>query len=196
MSFVYADRVYNRSGIETIPLTGSVINTSYMRYDGRPGYWTRGWIQYDNNGTLFALRLTASNVQHPNNILVASWQLTMETDNNILFKVMKNGSWQDNTFGTNAGYAPSDEWYWKGILCAYHDGDNSSTPANYRLLYVCRAGTIGDVRLDIVAQHASDSNQNLYINRAWNSAGQNSYETGVCTGVVFEIAQAAGGMEA
>lgn len=194
MSFVYADRVYNRSGVETVPFTGSVINTSYMRYDGRPGYWSRGWIQYDNNGTIFALRLTASNVQHPNNILVASWQICCECSNDIVFKVMKNGSWQDNTFGTNSSYAPSDEWYWKGLLCAYHD-DNGSTLNNYRLMYVGRAGTIGDVRLDIVFQHASDSNQTIYINRCWNSAGQNGYETGVSTGVVFEIAQAGGGAE-
>lgn len=195
MSFVYADRVFNRSNIETVPLTGSVINTSYMRYDGRPGYWTRGWVQRDNASTIFALRLTASNVQNANNILVASWQLSCETDNNTVFKVLKNGSWQDNTFGTSSAYDSQNEWYWKGLISAYHDADNSSTMANYRLLYVGRAGTVGDVRLDIVMQDAGDSNRNLYINRTWNSGGQNGHETGVCTGVVFEIAQASGGAE-
>ena len=62
-------------------------------------------------------------------------------------------------------------------------------------MYVGRAGAIGDIRLDIVFQHASDSNQTIYINRCWNSAGQNGYETGVSTGVVFEIAQSGGGAE-
>jgi hypothetical protein len=166
-----------------------------MRYDGRPGYWSRGWVQRDNASTIFALRLTASNVQNANNILVASWQITCECDNNIVFKVLKNGSWQDNTFGTSSAYDSQNEWYWKGLICAYHDGNNGDTPSNYQLLYVGRAGTVGDVRLDIVMQHSSDSNTNVYINRCWNSGGQNAYETGVSTGVVFEIAQASGGAE-
>jgi hypothetical protein len=195
MSFVYADRITDTSGNITVPPYGGVINTSTMRYDGRPGYWTRGWIQYDNNGTLFALRLTASNVQHPNNILVASWQLTMETDNNTVFRILKNGSWEDNSFGTSSSMAPSDEWYWKGLLCAYHDGDNASTPSNYQLLYMGRAGTTGNINLDIVAMNSADSNYNLYINRTWNSGGQDSYEVGVCTGVVFEISHEQGGIE-
>lgn len=195
MSFVYADRITDTSGNITVPEYGSVINTSTMRYDGRPGYWTRGWIQYDNNGTLFALRLTAQNVRHPNNILVASWQLTMETDNNVVFRILKNGSWEDNSFGTSSSMAPSDEWYWKGLLCAYHDGDNASTPANYQLLYLGRAGTTGNINLDICAMHSGDSNTNIYINRPWNSGGQNDYEVGVCTGVVFEISHEQGGLD-
>lgn len=195
MSFVYADRITDRSGNITVPQYGSVINTSTMRYDGRPGYWSRGWIQYDNNGTIFALRLTAQNVKHPNNILVASWQITAETDNNVMFRVLKNGSWEDNTLGTSASMAPSDEWYWKGLLCAYHDGDNDSTPANYRLLYLGRAGTTGNINLDIVMMSSSESNINLYINRPWNSGGQNDREIGVSTGVVFEISHEQGGID-
>lgn len=194
MSSVYASQIRNLSGNVSVPEYGSVINTSTMRYDGRPGYWTRGWIQYDNNGTLFALRLTAQNVSHPNNLLVASWQLTMESDNNIIFKVLKNGSWFDNSLGTNnSNYGQSDEWYWRGLLCSYHDSDDSSTPSNYQLMYICRAGQTGNINLDIVAQSSSESNRTLYINRPWNSSGQDSYETGVCTGVVFEIAHTSGG---
>lgn len=188
MSFLYADNIRDTSGNITIPSYGSVINTSTMRYDGRPGYYARGWIAPSNQSTLFALRLTANNVQHPNNILVASWQLSIETDNNTTFKVLKNGSWQDNRLGTSNASAPSDEWYWKGLVCAYHDGDNSSTPANYRLLYICRAGSIGSVNLDIVAQAADDGGRTVWINRTYSSGGQDAYEVGVCTGVVFEIA--------
>lgn len=194
MSYVYSSQVKNTSGQVIVPQYGSVINTSTMRYDGRPQYWTRGWIQYDNNGTLFALRLTAQNVQHPSNIIVCSWQLTMETDNNIVFKVLKNGSWYDDSFGTNNSvYGHSEEWYWRGLLCAYHDQNNDSTPSNYQLMYMCRAGQTGNIDFDIVAQHAGESNSNIYINRCWNSSGQDSYETGVCTGVAFEISHTSGG---
>jgi hypothetical protein len=192
MSFLYADNIRDTSGNITIPAYGSVINTSTMRYDGRPGYYARGWVAGDNASTLFALRLTASNVRHPNNILVASWQLSIETDNNTTFKVLKNGSWQDNRLGTSNSAAPSDEWYWKGLVCAYHDGDNSSTPSNYQLLYICRAGSTGDVNLDIVAQAADDGGRTVWINRTYGSAGQDAYEIGVCTGVVFEIAHESG----
>ena len=152
MSFVYADRITDTSGNITVPPFGSVINTSTMRYDGRPGYYTRGWIPPNNQGTLFALRLTASNVQHPNNILVASWQLQIETNNDVMFKVLKDGAWQDNSFGASNALTPSDEWYWKGLVCAYYDGDDSSTPSNYQLLYMGRAGTTGNVVLDVAAQ--------------------------------------------
>jgi hypothetical protein len=163
-----------------------------MRYDGRPGYYARGWIAPSNQNTLFALRLTANNVQHPNNILVASWQLSIETDNNTTFKVLKNGSWQDNRLGTSNASAPSDEWYWKGLVCAYHDGDNSTTPSNYRLLYICRAGSTGSVNLDIVAQAADDGGRTVWINRTYSSAGGDNNEICVCTGVVFEIAHESG----
>lgn len=192
MSFLYADNIRDTSGNMIIPPYGSVINTSTMRYDGRPGYYARGWIAPSNQSTLFALRLTANNVQHPNNILVASWQLSIETDNNTTFKVLKNGSWQDNRLGTSNSSAPSDEWYWKGLVCAYHDGDNGSTPSNYQLLYICRAGSVGSVNLDIVAQAADDGGRTVYINRTYGSGGQDDYEVGVCTGVVFEIAHESG----
>lgn len=192
MSFLYADSIRDTSGNIIIPPYGSVINTSTMRYDGRPGYYARGWIAGDNASTLFALRLTASNVQHPNNILIASWQLSIETDNNTTFKVLKNGDWQDNSFGTSNASAPSDEWYWKGLVCAYHDGDNSSTPSNYQLMFMCRAGSTGDINLDPVAQAADDGGRTVWINRTYSSGGQDAYEVGVCTGVVFEIAHEGG----
>lgn len=192
MSFLYADNIRDTSGNITIPSYGSVINTSTMRYDGRPGYYARGWVAGDNASTLFALRLTANNVQHPNNILVASWQLSIETDNNTTFKVLKNGSWQDNRLGTSNSAAPSDEWYWKGLVCAYHDGDNSTTPSNYQLLYICRAGSVGSVNLDIVAQAADDGGRTVWINRTYASAGGDNNEICVCTGVVFEIAHESG----
>jgi hypothetical protein len=192
MSFVYADRITDTSGNLTVPPYGSIINTSTMRYDGRPGYYIRGWIGPSNSNTLFALRLTANNVQHPNNILLASWQLSVECNNDTLFKVLKDGSFIDNSFGASNAMTPSDEWYWKGLLCSYHDGDDSTTPSNYQLLWMGRAGATGNVNLDIAAQTSSEGGNTVYINRTYNSAGSDDREVGVCTGVVFEISHEQG----
>jgi len=60
MSFLYADNIRDTSGNITIPPYGSVINTSTMRYDGRPGYYARGWIAPSNQNTLFALSFLAT----------------------------------------------------------------------------------------------------------------------------------------
>lgn len=195
MSFVYADRITDTGGIQTVPPWGSIINTSTMRYDGRPGYYVRGWVPPNNSGTLFALRLTAQNVQHPNNILLASWQLSLESNGDTLYKVLVNGQWQDNSFGASNAMTPSDEWYWKGLICSYHDGDDSTTPSNYQLLFMCRAGSVGNVNLDISAQTSSEGGNTVYINRTYNSAGSDDREVGVCTGVVFEIAHEQGGIQ-
>lgn len=192
MSFVYADRITDTSGNITVPSWGTIINTSTMRYDGRPGYYARGWIGPSNSNTLFALRLTASNVRHPNNILLASWQLSIESNNDVLFKVLKDGSFNDNSFGVSNPFSPSDEWYWKGLLCSYHDGNDSSTPSNYQLLWMGRAGATGNINLDIAAQSSSEGGTTVYINRTFGSSGQDDHEICVCTGVVFEISHEQG----
>jgi len=196
MSFVYADLIRDLSNNITVPTFGSVIRTDYMRYDGRPGYYTRGWIAPSNQNVLFPLRLTAQNVPHPGTILIASWQLSIECGNDTLFKVLIDGSWRDNSDGTSGqSAAPSDEWYWKGLLGAYYDGDNSSTPSNYQLLWIGRAGTTGNINLDISPQTSSDSGDTVYINRTYSSGGQDAYEVGVCTGVVFQISGVEGQLD-
>jgi hypothetical protein len=191
VSFVTAGEIRDLSGNITVPQYGSVVNVSTLRYDGRPGYYQQSWLSYNNTSDLGALSIT-HNCQHPSNILVAQWQMQIETDNNVVFKVLKDGSWIDNSFGdsTNAS-AASDEWYWKGLLCAYHDADNSSTPSNYLLQYVGYAGKIGDIVLTPTWQFTSGSG-NLYINRTFGSAGQDGHEICVSTGVCWEITNQGG----
>jgi len=196
MSFVYADLIRNLSNNITVPTFGSVIRTDYMRYDGRPAYYTRGWIAPSNQNVLFPLRLTAQNVPHPGTILIASWQLSLESDNNVIFKVLIDGSWRDNSMGTSGqSVAPSDEWYWKGLICSYHDGDNNSTLSNYQLLWIGRAGATGNINLDIAPQHAGDGGTTVFVNRTFGSGGQDGHEVGVCTGVVFQISGVEGQLD-
>ena len=189
MSFVTAGEIRDLSGNITVPQYGSVVNVTTVRYDGRPGYYAQSWLSYDNGSNLGALSIT-HNCQNSNNILVAQWQMQIETDNNVVFKVLKDGSWIDNSFGdsTNSS-AGSDEWYWKGLLCAYYDNNNSSTPSNYLLQYVGYAGKTGDIVLTPTFQYASGSG-NLYINRTYSSTGQDSHEICVSTGVCWEITSA------
>jgi hypothetical protein len=191
MSFVSAAEIRDISGNITVPTIGSVVNVSTMRYDGRPGYYAQSWLSYNNTGNLDVLSIT-HNCQHPSNILVVQWQLHLESNNDVVFKVLKDGTWNDNSFGdsTNAS-APSDEWYWKGLLSAYYDGDDSTTPSNYLLQYVGYAGKTGNIVLTPSFQFTSGSG-NLYINRTVSSSGTDGQENGVCTGVCWEITNGGG----
>jgi hypothetical protein len=191
MSFVTAGEIRDLSGNITVPQYGSVVNVSTVRYDGRPGYFAQSWLSYGNSSDITGLSIT-HNCQHPSNILVAQWQIQCEVQNDSTFKVLKDGSWIDNSFGdsTNAS-AASDEWYWKGLLCAYHDGDNSTTPSNYLLQYVGYAGKTGDIVLTPSFQFASGSGT-LFLNRTISSAGGDSNEICVSTGVCWEITNQGG----
>jgi len=191
MSFVTAGEIRDLSGNITVPQYGSVVNVSTVRYDGRPGYYAQSWLSYGNSSDITGLSIT-HNCQHPSNILVAQWQIQCEVQNDSTFKVLKDGSWIDNSFGdsTNAS-AASDEWYWKGLLCAYHDGDNSTTPSNYLLQYVGYAGKTGNIVLTPSFQFASGSGT-LFLNRTISSAGGDANEIGVSTGVCWEITNQGG----
>jgi hypothetical protein len=55
-----------------------------------------------------------------------------------------------------------------------------------------RAGTTGVVNYSLWMGHGGQSSGTYFVNRPVGSTGQDDYETGVCTGIIYEIASNGG----
>lgn len=189
MSIVVCSDIRDLSENILVPSYGSVISSTYIRYDAKDTFVIGNYAVLNNTNRIPGLRLTI-NASHPNNIIIAQWQLSLEVIHDCTFSVLKNLSLVDGSFGGGQSTAVNNN-YWKGYVSAYYDNDQASTPSNIMLQWMGRAGVKGNVDLDVVANFSS-STGTLYMNRTVNSAGQDGYENGVCTGVAFEITSQGG----
>jgi hypothetical protein len=191
MSTVVCSEIRDISGNILVPSYGSVISTAFVRYQTRAVFAGNNWTIVNNTNRIAPLRLTI-NASHPNNIIIAQWQLFVECSHNITFSVLKNLSQNDGSLGITRNNTSTNEGgYWRGYVPAYWDNDVASTPQNIMLQWIGRAGVKGNVDLDICF-HWSSSTGNIFMNRNANNTGSDGNEVGVSTGIAFEVTSQGG----
>ena len=192
MSQVRTRFITDLSGNTILSNSGTVLDVQYYRYDARPafyaGYYQSENISFDSATNVHPLKLRLNNVSNPENIVICEWMLSGEENytSELGVKVVRNGSFVASDFGRSG--TDSYSLWWQMFANFGFDGNNDSTPHSVRILYMGKAGTTGLVEYGLWFA-AGGSNQNVlyYVNRTVASGGQDSYEVGVTTGVIYEI---------
>ena len=78
---------------------------------------------------------------------------------------------------------------WSGLTCAAYDGadNNSSTPGETYVMVYYKPGNTSNNTYRIVARNGNTGQNGNYINRCGSSNGQNSYECGVSSIIMYEV---------
>jgi hypothetical protein len=192
MSQVSTRYITDLSNNIVLPNTGSVLDIQYYRYDARPafyyGYPSSEVITFDSATNTHPLKLILNNVSSPDNLIICEWMLSGEESNTSQLgcKITRNGSF----IASEVGRSSTDSYslWWQMFANWGFDGDNASTPHSIRILYIGRAGAVGRLEYGLwMASGGAEVNNLYYVNRTVGSTGQDAYENGVCTGVIYEI---------
>lgn len=173
------DTVRNTSNRTTLTTAGSIVGFTQVFF---PDY-----VNF-TSGTgaagieLWPLKMSYT-PKNANNKLIMEWILGGEAANNDLFVVYKNGS--IITDSGEQGYNNSAGLQnWSGLTATWYDGNNDTTPTNFRLYYHCTAGSTA-TRTYAPGFKSSDGTNNSYrLNRYYSTASENT----VSYGHLFEIA--------
>jgi len=165
------------------PMTpeGSVVQTVLLRSDSRTTYSS---ATSGDGTTVSELNLTITPT-YANSHVWCSWLIFGEFHQDNVFLVHKNGSLQSDGYNTSIGNIRSS-----GVMSAFYDQDQNSTPSNWRLHYVDTSLGSTDTRTYAPAVRGSGATAYTFaFNRTLNGATSNNYETGVSFGWAVEIAR-------
>ena len=70
-----------------------------------------------------------------------------------------------------------------------YDADNASTPSNSYIQYAVPAGSTAAASYAPAIRSSGGTAATFYLNRPVSSAGADTYEITVSTGIIMEIAQ-------
>ena len=169
-------------------LPGSVVNFSYIEYDGRTG------TSCPNNNHIVIPQMQ---VELERKVAGSSFHIAFMVngectshDHALSIHRRKNdGSWSLLGYNTDVGVQR-----WSGVNHGWYDRDNNSTPYNMSAIWLDSAPSnstypVGTRMQYTVGTRSSNSgNRTFWINRTDSRIGQNAYENMVSSGYVMEIA--------
>ena len=111
-----------------------------------------------------------------------------DVHHNTIFRYTVNG----NKITTAAYDSYNDDEganRWSGLTCAAYDGadNNTSTPGDTFVMVYYKPGNTNNNTYRIVARNGNTGANTNYMNRCGSSNGQNSYECGVSSIIMYEI---------
>ena len=111
-----------------------------------------------------------------------------DVHHNTIFRYTVNG----NKITTAAYDSYNDDEganRWSGLTCAAYDGadNNSSTTGDTFIMVYYKPGNTNNNTYRIVARNGNTGANTNYMNRCGSSNGQNSYECGVSSIIMYEI---------
>ena len=115
-----------------------------------------------------------------NSKIICQWQISGEVQHNQGFEIFK-----DDALATHGKNLNASNRYSFFALVGY-DQDYDSTPHTYHIQYIDPSPTSATYNVR-VSSSDSGTGRSFYLNRAQGSGGQDSYENGVSTGVIWEI---------
>jgi len=194
MSTVYVDSVQNRSSQQILPPAGAIIQAKWGRWDTRVRFAQGSRTRVGNTNSFMDLTLTDV---RPGSWVLGWWQVSGESNGDVGLYCTRNGSFIDFTAGQSGqqvlGTGGNDA-YWKILTMMFYDGNQDSTGITDTFRYFGPIGLTGDVTYALhVSNTGGSDSQDFAWNRTWSSAGQNSYENGVSTAVLFEVSNTLGG---
>ena len=163
---------------------GSVVQVQKVRTEARNTYSA---ATSGNGTTVTDLNLTIT-PKFSNSLLVAQWMFNGELNHDAVILIHKDGSLITTTNET--GYnATAGNSRWSGFSFSPYDTDVASTPQNMFIQYFATAGSASSMTFAPAVRSSNGTGQTFYLNRTVGSAGQDSYEVSVSTGMIWEIAQ-------
>ena len=115
-----------------------------------------------------------------NSKIICQWQISGEVQHNQGFEIFKDDALATNGKNTNDGNR------WSFFAYTGYDNDYDSTPQTYHIQYIDANPTSATYNVR-VSSSDSGTGRSFYLNRAQGSAGQDSYENAVSTGIIWEI---------
>lgn len=190
MSGVIVDVIESPTGFidvvnnSKIKKTNSIAQMSFIRADVQATYSSSN----SGNGT------TVTDLNHTftplynDSILLIEWVITGEMHQDNVWLIHKDGS-----LITLAGYEgynnEAGNVRYSGVMSAYYDQNENSTPYTLFLQYTTPAEDLTERTYAPAVRSSSSGNYTLYLNRTQGSLGANNYEIGISTGVITEIMQ-------
>lgn len=174
------------TGSPILQSTGNIVQMNRVRYDSRTTWSSNN----GGNGTeITGLRLSMT-PRHSGNLLLCQWVVSGDFHYDNVFLVFKNGGLITSP-NAELGYnRETGNARWSGFTSSTHESagaDTGSTPHHWFIQYWCNAENTSNRFYSPAIRSSTGSNYTLYLNRCGSSNGQNSHETTVSTGVIYEI---------
>ena len=177
-------KVYNGTAwVYTVP-SGSVVQTVTVRSDARNTYSA---ANSGNGTTVPVLNLTIT-PRFASSTIICDWMINGEMHQDSTFLIHKDGALV--TTAGNTGYNSAvGNIRSSGMMSAFYDQNEDSTPSNWKLLYIDSTTLSTASRTYAPAVRGSGaSNWTLALNRTLNGSTGDNYESMVSIGVAMEIA--------
>lgn len=173
------------TGTPILQSTGNIVQCNRVRYDSRTT-----WASRNNNSAqeITGLRLSIT-PRHSGNLLLCQWVLSGDFHHDNVFVIFKNGGLITSPNSEQGYNRETGNRRWSGFISSTYDSasDQSSTPHHWFIQYYANAENTSNRYYSPACKSSTGSNYTLYLNRCGSSNGQNSYETTVSTGVIYEI---------
>jgi hypothetical protein len=172
--------LYRYSGSAWQPVSlpsGSIVQTVVGRNDTRTTYSSNN---SGNGTTVSALNLTIT-PRFANSQIICDWMINGELHHDNVFLIHKNGAAVAN--GNATGNSR-----WMGMMAAFYDQNEDSTPSNWNLKYV--DPTLGSTAARTYApavRSSSGTSRTFALNGTLNAASQDAYERMVSIGIAYEV---------
>ncbi len=123
-----------------------------------------------------------------NSLVIMEARVMGDIYHNTIFRYTVNGS-KITTAAYDSYNDDAGANRWSGLTCAAYEGanNNTSTPGETYIMVYYKPGNTNNNTYRIVAREGNTSASANYINRCGASAGQNSYECGVSSIIMYEI---------
>ena len=121
-------------------------------------------------------------------LVIIEARIMGDVHHNTIFRYTVNGS-KITTAAYDSYNDDEGANRWSGLTCAAYDGadNNSSTPGDTFVMVYYKPGNTSNNTYRIVARNGNTGANTNYINRCGSSNGQNSYECGVSSIIMYEI---------
>lgn len=163
---------------------GSIVQVQTVRTDARNTYSSS---TSGNGTTVTDLNLTIT-PKFSTSLLVCQWMINGEFHQDNVFLIHRNGELV-TTAGQTGYNSTTGNSRWSGYASAFYDQNESSTPSNWFIQYFGTANSTASTTIAPATRSSSGSAFTFYLNRTVASAGSDSHETMVSTGIIMEIAQ-------
>lgn len=191
MSRTTASIVYSPNKVITVVsgtslyAPGMIVQSQRVRTDVKATYS----MPTTGNGTSITdLGLTIT-PKFSNSLMLMTWMINHEVTYNMVFTIF-----QDGALITTSGYEgynrESGNVRWSGVVSGVHDrADISTTMTNAFIQYAIPAGSTAARTYTPAAKSSDATVNNFFLNRPVAGTGQDTWENGVSTGIIMEIAQ-------
>jgi hypothetical protein len=163
-----------------------VIQTVYARTSARNTYAAAA----SGNGTTITDLNLVITPRSASSLLIMQWMINGEASTgswDMVYLIHQNGVLITTT-GFEGYNSQAGNQRWSGVAAGMYDVDSDSTMANIFIQYAIPSRSMASQTFAPAVRSANATARTFYLNRTVGSAGQDSYEATVSSGVIWEIA--------